>query len=227
MPASRASSTIGSSSTVAPYRCTGITQRTRGRQRRGDVLGGDEVGARDRHRRTRGTAPTALTASAVAMNELAGTITSSPGPISSARSASASASVPEETPDREVGLAVGGELVLECLHVSPERERALLGDFTHRPHQLLQQLRIGAVHARERDLRGARGACAVLAPAATVRTTPVVAVALDIALSRRRRRWTVRNPGAEVPAAALCGHGDAGRGWSSPNDPSAARSPVA
>ena len=45
-----------------------------------------------------GTAPTALTASAVAMKELVGTITSSPLPISSARSASASASVPEETP---------------------------------------------------------------------------------------------------------------------------------
>src|SRR3954471_22730678 len=45
-----------------------------------------------------GRAPTSVTASAVAMNELAGTITSSPGPIRSARSASARASVPEATP---------------------------------------------------------------------------------------------------------------------------------
>ena len=45
-----------------------------------------------------GVAPTQLTASAVAMNEFVGTMTSSPGPISSARSASEIASVPEETP---------------------------------------------------------------------------------------------------------------------------------
>ena len=37
-------------------------------------------------------------ASPLAIIEMAGTITSSPGPISSARSASTSASVPEETP---------------------------------------------------------------------------------------------------------------------------------
>jgi hypothetical protein len=39
-----------------------------------------------------------LTASAVAMNVLAGTTTSWPGPMPSARSDSASASVPEATP---------------------------------------------------------------------------------------------------------------------------------
>src|SRR3954471_8125011 len=44
-----------------------------------------------------GVAPIQLTASAVAMNEFAGTITSSPGPISSARRASEIASVPDET----------------------------------------------------------------------------------------------------------------------------------
>ena len=46
----------------------------------------------------RGVAPAQLTASAVAMNEFVGTITSSPAPISSARSASEIASVPDETP---------------------------------------------------------------------------------------------------------------------------------
>ena len=46
----------------------------------------------------RGVAPTRLTASAVAMNEFAGTMTSSPAPMPSARSESTSASVPEETP---------------------------------------------------------------------------------------------------------------------------------
>ena len=111
------------------------------------------------------------------MNELAGTITSSPGPISSARSASASASVPEETPDREVGLAVGGELALERLDVLAERERAVLGDFAHGLHQLLEQLRVGVVEPRERDLReltevGFAGVGAVPSPTAIVRTAP-------------------------------------------------------
>ena len=43
-------------------------------------------------------APTRVTASAVAMNEFVGTMTSSPGPISIARRVSARASVPEDTP---------------------------------------------------------------------------------------------------------------------------------
>ena len=45
-----------------------------------------------------GVAPARLTASAVAMNELAGTMTSSPGPTPSACRARTIASVPEETP---------------------------------------------------------------------------------------------------------------------------------
>ena len=45
-----------------------------------------------------GVAPTQLTASAVAMKEFDGTMTSSPGPMSIARSAREMASVPEETP---------------------------------------------------------------------------------------------------------------------------------
>ena len=101
-------------------------------------------------------APTALTASAVAMNELVGTITSSPGPISRARSASASASVPEETPTATVGLAVGGELALERLDGLSEGERAPLGDCAHRAHQLLEQLGVGEVEPRERDRAPAR-----------------------------------------------------------------------
>ncbi len=97
-------------------------------------------------------APTAQTASAVAMKELAGTITSSPGPTSSARRASASASVPEETPTAKSALAVVGEVALERLDVVAERERSALGDFAHSPQQLLQQRGVGAVHARERHL---------------------------------------------------------------------------
>ena len=46
----------------------------------------------------RGRAPTATTASAVAMNVLRGTITSSPGPIPRPARISSSASVPLATP---------------------------------------------------------------------------------------------------------------------------------
>ena len=88
---------IGSMSTVRPNRWTGITQET------ADVSAGSIVAAviscvSGSTSAKRGRAPTRLTASAVAMNELAGTTTSSPGPTSSARRASTSASVPEETP---------------------------------------------------------------------------------------------------------------------------------
>ncbi len=95
----------------------GMTQRVRGVDRRVDGLGGDQVGRSGRRRRTRGVAPTQLTASAVAMNEFVGTITSSPGPMPSARSASEIASVPERDADRVIGLAVGGELGLEGLEL--------------------------------------------------------------------------------------------------------------
>ncbi len=55
--------------------------------------------------------------------------------------------------DGEVGLAVVGELALERLDVVAERERAVLGDFADRPQQLLEQRGVGVVHTRERHLR--------------------------------------------------------------------------
>ena len=86
-------------STVAPYRCTGMMQRTCG------PIAAAISGAVSRpvsgsgSTRT-GRAPARLTASAVAMNVLAGTITSSPAsaPTPSDFSTSTSASVPEPTP---------------------------------------------------------------------------------------------------------------------------------
>ena len=92
-----ASAMIGSRSTVEPIRCTGITARVLGPIAAAtcSAVSRCVVGSTST---SFGVAPTQLTASAVAMNEFAGTITSSPGPISSARSASEIASVPEETP---------------------------------------------------------------------------------------------------------------------------------
>ena len=59
--------------------------------------------------------------------------------------------------DREIGLAVGGEVLLEGLDVVAQRERALLGDFAHGPQQLLEQLGVGVVHAGEGNLPRAGG----------------------------------------------------------------------
>src|SRR5271154_7100561 len=88
---------IGAISTVRPNRCTGITQRTAGVSA-GSIVAALTSCVSSSTSAKRGLAPRRLTASAVAMNELAGTTTSSPGPMSRARNASASASVPEETP---------------------------------------------------------------------------------------------------------------------------------
>ena len=85
------------------------------------------------------------------MNEFVGTITSSPGPISSARSASEIASVPEETPTAYAGPAVGGELGLEGLELGAHREGARAGDALDDLEQLLEQDRVGLVEAGDRD----------------------------------------------------------------------------
>ncbi len=84
-------------STGCPYRCTGTTAVVRG------VTAGPTAAVSMRPLLSRqstktGVAPMWLTASAVAMNVLAGTMTSSPGLTPAASSASLTASVPELTP---------------------------------------------------------------------------------------------------------------------------------
>ena len=84
-------------STVEPIRWTGITHRVRAPIAACSASGVMRCVSGSTST-SRGVAPARLTASAVAMNEFAGTTTSSPGPIRSARSASTIASVPDETP---------------------------------------------------------------------------------------------------------------------------------
>ena len=71
-----------------------------------------------------GVAPRRAIDSAVAKNVNAGQITSSPGPISSASSASTSASVPFATPIVSLDAEVLGRLALERLDLGPEDEAA-------------------------------------------------------------------------------------------------------
>ncbi len=124
---------------------------------------------------------------------------------------------PRRDTDREVALGVVGELLLEGLDVVAQREGSLLGDFAHHRQQLLEQSRVVAVELSEGDLsdgvarrcravsRGYRGHC---------RLTP------------SPRSSTGRPACAGAPAAARDGRGGAGRGSSSPNVPSAQRSPA-
>ena len=74
----------------------------------------------------RGIAPHAMTASPVNAAVKAGTITSSPGPMSSARSASVIASVPLPTPTANRAPHADGELGLECFDLRTEHEPAAL-----------------------------------------------------------------------------------------------------
>ena len=103
-------------STVEPIRWTGITQRVRG------PIAASTASAVSRcvygsTSTSRGVAPARLTASAVAMNEFDGTMTSSPAPMSSALSASDDRLGAGGDADGVVGLAVGGELGLEGLEL--------------------------------------------------------------------------------------------------------------
>jgi hypothetical protein len=88
---------IAGTSTVEPIRWTGMMQRVFGVIAASTPSGVTRCVSGSTSTST-GVAPIQLTASAVAMNELVGTSTSSPGPMPRARSASEIASVPLETP---------------------------------------------------------------------------------------------------------------------------------
>ena len=95
-----------------------------------------------------GVAPTRVTASAVAMNELAGTSTSSPGPTSSARSASTRASVPEETPIACGAPQNRAKSSSKPSTASPSVKAERLG--RREPvHQLLEQLGVCGIELHE------------------------------------------------------------------------------
>ena len=91
------------------------------------------------------------------MNEFAGTMTSSPGPMPSARSASDDRLGAGGDADRVVGLAVGGELGLEGLELVAHRERAGRGDAGDDLEQLLEQRGVGRVEPEQRDGGGGGG----------------------------------------------------------------------
>jgi len=80
-----------------PYRCTGTTALVRAVSA-ASILPGSTLAVSGRQSTNTGVAPQWLTASAVAMNVLTGTTTSSPGPTPAACRARRTASVPELTP---------------------------------------------------------------------------------------------------------------------------------
>ena len=80
-----------------PYRCTGTIARVRGVTAAAQAAGSSVSVSGSTSTKT-GVAPAAMTARPVNAAVIAGTITSSPAPMSSARSSSAIASVPLPTP---------------------------------------------------------------------------------------------------------------------------------
>ena len=75
-----------------------------------------------------GVAPSRLTQPAVAKNEYVGVMTSSPGPMPSAISATSSASVPDETPIAWSTSSCVGELALERVDLGAEDEPLAVAD---------------------------------------------------------------------------------------------------
>ena len=78
-------------------------------------------------------------ASAVAMNVFGTVITSSPGPIPSARRVSQSASVPLPTPMAYLGAAIGRELFFKSFHERSARKRATVDYFANGAIELADQ----------------------------------------------------------------------------------------
>ena len=127
-----------------------------GGQRRGDDLRGQQrpllVDIDES-----GVAPTALTASAVAMKELVGTMTSSPGPISRAAQGELKGGGAGGDADRELATAPVGELALELFDRRPEGEGRASGDVGDGRHQLAHQRLVTVVETDEGDARGRVG----------------------------------------------------------------------
>ena len=90
------------------------------------------------------------------MKEFVGTITSSPGPMSSARSASEMASVPEETPTECSAPQYAANSASKAVELRAHREGTLAGDAAHDLEQLLEQDRVRLVQAGDRDGRKTR-----------------------------------------------------------------------
>ena len=128
-----------------------------------DDLGRDQAASPGRRRPGAGVAPTRLTASAVAMNELAGTMTSSPRPDAQRAQREHERLGARGDADRVLGLAVGGEVVLERLDVGPSVKAPCSATLRDDPEQLLEQLRVGVVHAATNGtgVGGARRAAGV------------------------------------------------------------------
>ena len=109
--------------TTWPKRCTGTTALVRGVST-GSTVSGVSSNVSGSTSAMTGVAPAWTTASAVAMNVIAGTTTSSPWPTPSARNAIARASVPEPTPAASGTRVGGGERPLEGDQLGSFDERA-------------------------------------------------------------------------------------------------------
>ena len=105
-----------------------------------------------------GVAPSRLTQPAVAKNENVGVMTSSPGPMPSAISATSNASVPDDTAMACSTSMQLGQLAFERVDFRPEDEPLAVADARDGREDLVADRRVlrGEVEQRDGDLRGGR-----------------------------------------------------------------------
>ena len=128
-----------------------------GREAALDVGRRRSAGGRGSQSTSTGVAPARATASAVAMKVLAGTITSSPGPMPSARSASSNASVPLATPT-QCGAPEKAAKAFSNSATSGPRMNAVVSDHAprSRPRTSSATSRMCGRQVDERDARRSR-----------------------------------------------------------------------
>ncbi len=134
-----------------PYRCTGMIALVRGVIAASTAVGSIVKVLRvdvDEHRRR---ARCSRSPTTVATNVNGTVMTSSPGPTPAASSARCSALVPVLTPMPCVGLAVGGELLLERRHFAAERELAAVQDALDRGVDFVLDRRVLGLQVDERN----------------------------------------------------------------------------
>ena len=104
-----------------------------------------------------GFAPSRHTALAVAKNVKLGTITSSPGPMPSAISASSSASLPDAQPTACSAPQYSAIAASNCAHAGPCTNAPDLRNLGHRRVDLAPQPAVLARHVEHRNGRARRG----------------------------------------------------------------------
>ena len=186
----RAASRSGSMSAHSPYRCTGITALVRGviaaRTEAASTI--DVTGSTSTKT---GVAPSRATDPAVAKNENVGVMTSSPGPIPSAISATTSASVPDDTPTAWATPSARASLGFQLLHFRTHNELLRVAHARDRREHVGADGGILRLEIEKRNLQATLPILLqpTLHPKRTWSTSTPLSSEPESSASRRRGRW--------------------------------------